>query len=207
MAPGPPFPVFILAYLVNGFGISLLTAHTNGYIASQTRSPAIKMGILHASYGIGALVAPLVATQFASMPKWSFYFLTSLGIALVNVVVLSFVFRGRSQTDCLLEMEDPIAATTTSDDAASRGLFKQVMRRRVVHNVALFILIYVGLEVTIGGWTVTYVINERGGDASSGYISSGFFGGLFVGRIALLWINHVLGARRVIFIYAAFVLA
>jgi fucose permease len=46
-----------------------------------------------------------------------------------------------------------------------------------VHLLAFFILVYVGVEVTIGGWIVTYIIDVRGGDASSGYISAGFFGG------------------------------
>ena len=29
----------------------------------------------------------------------------------------------------------------------------------------------------IAGWTVTYIIQRRGGGPSAGYISSGFFGG------------------------------
>lgn len=51
------------------------------------------------------------------------------------------------------------------------------MKTRVVHLLAFFILIYVGVEVTIGGWIVTYIIEVRGGGPSAGYISSGFFGG------------------------------
>lgn len=51
------------------------------------------------------------------------------------------------------------------------------MKTRVVHLLAFFILIYVGVEVTIGGWIVTYIIEVRGGGSSAGYISSGFFGG------------------------------
>ena len=73
-------------------------------------------------------------------------------------------------------------------------------RLRAFHLMALFILVYVGTEVTLGGehmrflssfgeqlltprppffsgWIVTYVIDLRGGGPSSGYISSGFFGG------------------------------
>ncbi len=83
------------------------------------------------------------------------------------------------------------------------------MRLRDVHLIALFILIYVGTEVTLGGWIVTYIIDLRGGGSSSGYISSGFFGGmshtaimlrrlllivmtgLMVGRIALLGVNKL----------------
>lgn len=61
----------------------------------------------------------------------------------------------------------------------------------------MFALIYVGVEVTMGGtsssrgastdvpelrsgllgWSVTYILEERHGSSSSGYIASGFFGG------------------------------
>ena len=75
-----------------------------------------------------------------------------------------------------------------------------------MHILAVFSLIYVGVEVTIGGWIVSYIIDERGGGPDSGYISSGFFGGecagnitttlsliygagLMMGRLVLLWLN------------------
>jgi fucose permease len=83
----------------------------------------------------------------------------------------------------------------------------QILQNKVVQLMAFFILVYVGVEVTIGGWIVTYIINVRGGGPSSGYISSGFFGGLTVGRVALLWINKKVGERRVLFIYSALAIA
>lgn len=55
--------------------------------------------------------------------------------------------------------------------------FRQVLGQKTVHLLAFFILVYVGVEVTIGGWIVTFLINERGGGKSAGYVSSGFFGG------------------------------
>ena len=45
------------------------------------------------------------------------------------------------------------------------------------------------------GWIVTFIISERDGGRSAGYISSGFFGGLTVGRIALMWINRKVSMR------------
>ncbi|OJT08117.1 hypothetical protein TRAPUB_972 [Trametes pubescens] len=59
--------------------------------------------------------------------------------------------------------------------------------------MALFIFTYVGVEVTIGGWIVTYVINERHGGANSGYISSGFFGDLLAGAISVSFVGFFLG--------------
>ena len=58
----------------------------------------------------------------------------------------------------------------------------------------------------MGGWIVTYIIKVRGGGPSSGYISSGFFGGLTVGRVALLWVNRVVGEKRVVFLYGILIM-
>ena len=70
----------------------------------------MKMGIYQATYGsyyshtilrkfsdcimigVGALVAPLVSTQFAAMEKWSYFFLISLGISLSTAVALFSAF-------------------------------------------------------------------------------------------------------------------
>ena len=39
-------------------------------------------------------------------------------------------------------------------------------------------LILMTSDNVMTGWTVTYMINARGGGPSSGYISTGFFGGM-----------------------------
>lgn len=57
-----------------------------------------------------------------------------------------------------------------------------------------------GVEVTIGGWATTFLIEERGGNSSSGYVSSGFFGGLTVGRIVLIPVTNWLGHRKSVYI-------
>jgi fucose permease len=101
-------------------------------------------------------------------------------------------------TDCLREIGEQPEEHAEGD----QGHFSQVMRSWRTHLLALFILVYVGVEVTLGGWTVTYIIRERGGGSSSGYISSGFFGGLALGRLALIWVNKKIGERRAIFIYS-----
>ena len=113
ISPAPPFPVMCLAYVFNGFGIALQDAQANGYVACLKENASAKMGLLHAVYGLclrvyalntkwrfvglGALSSPLVATQFAQLPRWSFHYLVSLGIAATNTLVLVAVFRGKTQ--------------------------------------------------------------------------------------------------------------
>ncbi|KIM47167.1 hypothetical protein M413DRAFT_16581 [Hebeloma cylindrosporum] len=195
----PPFPVFVMAYSINGIGGALADAQANGFVATLAHNAEAKMGVLHAAYGLGAFASPLAATQFAQLPRWSFQFLVSLGVAVSNTIILVIVFKLKNQDDCLEEAGEIIPEKTAESEA---GTFKQVLRTKAVHLLAFFILIYVGVEVTIGGWIVTYVIQVRGGGPSAGYISSGFFGGLTLGRVILLWVNKKVGERRVMFIYA-----
>ena len=53
--------------------------------------------ILYAFEGLGAFVAPLAATNFATQGKWYFHYLISSGIAISNTVALAYIFRLKSQ--------------------------------------------------------------------------------------------------------------
>ena len=50
-ASAPPFPVFVMAYAISGFGGSLQDAQANGFVANYKDNAATKMGIIHAAYG------------------------------------------------------------------------------------------------------------------------------------------------------------
>ncbi|KAJ7185624.1 major facilitator superfamily domain-containing protein [Mycena filopes] len=204
-SPAPPFPVFVLSFVINGVGIAIQDAQANGYIASLRRNSETKMGLLHGAYGAGALVAPIVATQFSQLDRWSFHYLASLGVAISNTIVLALVFRGKGQDELLISVGEAAGETSTSEHST----FRQILSTKTVHLLAFFILVYVGVEVTIGGpqWIVTYIIDVRGGGPSSGYVSAGFFGGLMTGRIALLWLNQKIGERRVLYIYSILAIA
>ncbi|RPD75641.1 MFS general substrate transporter [Lentinus tigrinus ALCF2SS1-7] len=204
-ASGSPFPVFVVAYLFAGYSNAFLDAGSNAFVASVAGDTSTKMGIMHAIYGVGAMCAPLVSTQFARLPRWSFVYLVHIGLVTLSAVSQMLTFRFRRQNDLLAEIGQP-PPEKTQDSEAGMSKFKQVLRLRAVHLMAFFIFTYVGVEVTVSGWIVTYIINERHGGANSGYISSGFWGGLTLGRVALLWLNKKIGGWRVIFLYVLLVL-
>ena len=70
---------------------------SNSFVARYSDNVSTRLAVLHSFYGLGALSSPLVATQFSQLRFWSFHYLVSLGLAIVNVAVLSFVFRFRTQ--------------------------------------------------------------------------------------------------------------
>jgi hypothetical protein len=61
-ASAPPFPIFVIAYAINGFGASLEDAQANGFVANYKDNASAKMGILHAAYGKGLYSMVLLAS-------------------------------------------------------------------------------------------------------------------------------------------------
>ncbi|KAI0631011.1 MFS general substrate transporter [Trametes polyzona] len=198
MIPGGPFALMCIAFVLIGFGLSLQNSHANGFVASSRYHVSTKICLLHATYGFGALVAPLISTQFAEQKHWSFHYMISCALYILNTIVLWVVFRGKRQEVIKAEVDD----LNVDPNAIDSNKYKQIFGIREVHFLSVFALIYVGTEVTIGGWSVTYVQEKRNGTANSGYISSGFFAGLMLGRIVLMWLNRKIGERRALFLYA-----
>lgn len=99
-----------------GFQIS----QTLGLVAGIKRQGDIKMGFFHAFYGmgyclthgfeltdktgLGALSAPFVATQFAHMRHWSYHYLISLCLAIVNTISFSTIigFKTKDGMVCVV---------------------------------------------------------------------------------------------------------
>ncbi|CAE6452859.1 unnamed protein product [Rhizoctonia solani] len=209
------FVGFISAAVINihltdrlGFGKVIFLGAMLQVFAYSVLAPALPFPMM--CVGAGAFISPLVATQFAQLPRWSFHYLLSLGVAVVSATTLLVVFKLRRQHE-IMGLPDPSLSHTRSNnhDVSSEGgnKYKEIFSSRAVQLMAFFIWVYVGVEVTIGGWIVTFVIEERGGGPSAGYVSSGFFAGLMLGRVVLLWVNEKIGERRVVYLYCILCIA
>lgn len=130
----------------------------------------LQYDILILATGAGAFCAPLVATPFSNAKHWNYQYLASLGIAVVNTILLTIVFRFKTQdrmcsallhavqvdrapVECLTEVGQKIIHTTEANHEDSK--YRQIFALREVHLLAFFTLIYVGVEVTLGGMTLT----------------------------------------------------
>ena len=162
---------------------ALLTPPMKAFACASIRAMPI--------YGVGALVSPLIATRIASTtPHWNYFFCILVGCASINVALLGYAFRKG--------MGSPLPGAR---DRAGTDLHKTITNKTVIIMSAFFFL-YVGTEVTAGGWVVEFLIRERGGEAKDvGYVASGFWGGLTAGRVLLGDLTFRLGERRMVFLY------
>ncbi|THH32803.1 hypothetical protein EUX98_g1405 [Antrodiella citrinella] len=190
--PAPPFWVLVLSYFVTGFGVALQDASASAYIASLRVNSPTRMGIMHSVYGFGAFCAPLAATQFAQLDRWSFFFLVSLGITIPNIITLAAVFKFKRQHELLTEIGQPPIEESATDTKNTANVYRDMMKQKPLHILTAFMFVYLGVGIAIGGWIVTYLTDTRGGGSSTGYVSSGLYGGITVGRLALIWVNKKL---------------
>lgn len=73
----PPYIALVFAFAIAGFGNGLADAAWNAWVGNLANSSEL-LGFLHAFYGIGGVVSPLVATTLitkASLPWYSFYYI------------------------------------------------------------------------------------------------------------------------------------
>lgn len=106
--PSVPFSGVCIAFFLQGVGLSLINAHVNGFMSMLQNST--EMGLAHASYGtlsverlrvilivvgVGALVAPLISTQFSQITYWSFHYFILVGVSVVDLVTVACVFKGK----------------------------------------------------------------------------------------------------------------
>lgn len=66
----------------------------------------------------------------------------------------------------------------------------------------MFLFLYVGVEVALGGWLVTFMIKLREGEAfASGMVATGFWLGITMGRIVLGFITGRIGEKMAVTVY------
>lgn len=79
---------------------------------------------------------------------------------------------------------------------------------RVTWICAVFLFLYGGIEVAIGGWVVVFMTRVRHGSAfASGMTETGFWLGVTMGRFVLGFVSPRIGEKRSIAIYILLAIA
>ena len=171
IAAAPDWWMVMAGYLVLGTGWGLADSGVNAWMA-LTQGPRA-MGMLHASYGIGAFAGPLLATAFvADGTAWRAPYVACAVLTAVSVALLMRFRSGFAAAGT--------AAAITAQDVAVVGspCLQGLM-------IAWFSL-YVGIEVAVGTWSYTLLTEARGySDAAAGVITASYWGGLMSGRFVL----------------------
>lgn len=193
----PPFPVVVIAFFFLGFGFATILALDNVFLVNLQGGTAL-LGYMHGMYGVGGTVAPFIATAMVSNGiRWSLFYTISVGLSVINTFAFFVTFREyeteTASAQLMTALERTASRATTEE---KKDILKKALKNRTTLLGALLIFSYQAAEVAISGWVISFLIDYRNGNPKQvGYVTSGFWGGITLGRFILVKPCQKLGDR------------
>jgi fucose permease len=172
-AVAPRWAVMVASSLLAGLGAGAIDAGINAFAAARLSARHVTW--LHACYGVGATLGPLLMTSVLAGGwgwRWGY---AIIGLALAAVTV------------CFAATREAWDAGAPARDAAGPpaevGIGDALRRRPVWIHIALFFA-YTGVEVTAGQWSYSLLTEARGVAMTlAGSAVAAYWGSLTLGRL------------------------
>ncbi|EKD21720.1 MFS efflux transporter [Drepanopeziza brunnea f. sp. 'multigermtubi' MB_m1] len=173
----PPWLVVIVCFFFLWNGMALNLALGNVFAANLHNRPKM-LGAMHGSYGVGGAIGPLIATAMVSQGHllWSRYYLIPLSITLFNLAFAAWSFW---------HYEAEVERTRRAKRQHQRAIGQHAALPQKQNS-----------EVSISGWVISFLITTRHGNpANVGYVTSGFWASITLGRFLLSHLAHKIGEK------------
>ncbi len=193
----PPFSLLLVTRFFMGVGMAFIETGLNAYVVALPRHTTL-MNSLHAFYGAGALLGPFIAAAALSLNwQWNSVYLiwTLLSVPLLLGVMLAFEAQAV-----------PVNTGERSREEKKENILLGVLKLPVVWCISLFLLFYVGVEVSLGNWSYSFLVeslHQQTFFASA--IVSGYWLGLTLGRFTLSALAEQIHLSNVGLIYLCIV--
>ena len=160
-----------------GLGSGAIDAALNHYVAIHYK--AHHMNWLHACWGVGASVGPVIfAAVLVNSHDWhkGYVALGLIQAAIVAVLLLSLPLWSRVHVR---------KAADASEEADMHDVkFGLLAKDRIVQFSFLTFLLYVGIEVGIGLWLASYLVQIQGIAIETAALWTGvYYGAITIGRV------------------------
>lgn len=188
----PPYAVLIGIFILAGLGNGVIDASWNAWIGAMADSSKL-MGLLHAFYGMGAALAPLIATSLFTKRGWQWYefYYIMAAAAAVEFATSVTVFWKAGPLEKHEQHQDEVSDSPDETSGSSPTI--QALKLPSTWIISGFLFAYVGSEVTIGGWLQTFLIDLRQAPRfTSGMVNFIYWAGLTGGRVALGFVTPYL---------------
>ncbi len=174
-AISPIWPVMISLGFVTGLGSGTIDAGLNTYVAANYS--ARYMNWLHASYGIGATLGPLVMTAVLNTGaswRWGYAMVGALQVGMALVVALTRKQWRTTTQSAEVESAPPIKPASALN----------TLRRPMVWLGIILLFTAAGIEWVAGQWAYTLLAEGRGvAEDVAGLWTSIYWGSFTIARI------------------------
>lgn len=185
----PYWWMVIFLSVVAGLGAGAIDAGINTYVASNFSEKLMQW--LHASYGIGITMGPVIMTagiNYFTSWKLGYVFVGALQLFLCAV----FAFTAPLWENGA-EKNIEQSAQHVSDGAMSNATIIDTLGSLNVWLSILLFFFYAGIEASIGSWTYTLLTGSRGVSSElAGLLVGSYWASFTIGRIlAGFFTKHV----------------
>jgi len=173
----PTWWMMVVLGLFGGLGAGAIDVGLNTYVAAHFTSGLMQW--LHASYGVGVTIGPLLMTYgLATLSTWRFGY---RAVALFQILLaICFAASIRMWGKKSEQTEDGSEKKITE----YRTSYGETFKRPEVWLSMLLFMIYVGIEMGLGNWAYTLLTESRGIDTKlAGFWAGSFYGLFTIGRI------------------------
>ena len=209
-ALAPHLWVLFAVAVLWGLAAGMMDGGLNTAVGLSGRSRLLNL--LHAAYGVGTAIGPLLVTAAILLSSWRSAYLVLAGLDLVVTVLWLRQRRqeraaqdapGAAATEAVrAPRAGPAAGETAAGQTAPGHPSDAWSRRRsgfVVAAGMLIFFVYTGLEVAAGQWEASYCRGHLGLSASAaGLATFGFWGALTAGRLILAVLPRPVPPSRVV---------
>jgi fucose permease len=172
----PEWWMLVLLGVAAGLGAGAIDAGLNTYVAAHFGEGLMQW--LHASYGIGVTLGPIIMTIALTTSSWrvGYRVVGGFQLALAICFVLTLSIWGKKETAAGNEQPKRLTDYITP-------MGETLRQPRVWLSMLLFFL-YVGAEVSLGTWTYSLLVESRGIDPTVAGLWAGSYWATFtLGRV------------------------
>ena len=177
-----------------GLGAGAIDAGLNTYVAAHFGEGLMQW--LHASYGVGVTLGPIIMTvALSTLDAWRPGYLTVAAFQLTLAASFVLTLPMWSRRDEQTEVEQPKKLTEY------RTSMRETLRQpRVWLSIVMF-LVYTGAEVTLGVWAYTLLTESRAVEPAAAGLFTGSYWAMFtIGRAVAGLFTQRLGLDRLLLI-------
>lgn len=177
----PSWTVIVVMGAVSGFGLGVMDAGLNIYLAAEYDEG--QMQWLHASFGLGATLSPLIMTaSLALFASWRPAYILVGALMVLMAVCFALTLPAWKRSKQLSSGPDE-----RQDGERSLMDYRTSLRETLLQVITwvgiLMFLLYTGAELTLGNWTYTLFTEGRGVSPQlAGLWAGGFWATFTIGR-------------------------
>lgn len=170
--------MMVLLGVAAGMGAGAIDAGLNAYVAAHFGEGLMQW--LHASYGIGVTLGPIIMTiALTSFNSWQVGYSVVGGFQLILAASFVLTLSVWNQKETALTNAEPRRLTDY------RTPMSETLRQPRVWLSVLLFLLYTGAEVSLGTWVYSLLIESRGIQPQVAGLWAGSYWATFtVGRVA-----------------------